>query len=363
MDIYLDDKTSLLMIRTAARVRDLIFEPTDIISPKRPPVYPAKLGRLGIPGLLSYLGVPESASLGIAVPRKEDRVRVRGIENEIVKELRGPNAFARLVAPPTSFYGSAVPNQTDVYVQSAPNVVLGMARRLRRLVLANKMTQQRALLLLVKLCLELCGTYSHDPFSPNEGSVVYGVTPRTRVQALRQTLEPPGREQGLALARKASAMAYDLSGSPQESFLGPALFFPAHLGGLDLGEFVANEALSLSPAQHEAIGYRTITPDFQMLRYRLAVEYKGKVHEEGDNPRIDHVRSLDYQTVGTRELAFVYGDVSTQDAFMESASRIVSIIEQCDGPGVRARFGKLLRSSSFHMRQRVLFEVFRPWLR
>ena len=145
--------------------------------------------------------------------------------------------------------------------------------------------------------------------------------------------------------------------------MGPALFFSSAYGGLDLGEFDANKPLDLSRSELASIDCRTITPDFFLSAYDLALEYLGSIHKEGDNPKKDHVRSLDYQTLGKRELAFVYDDVKTRDAFMHSAARIVTIMEQFDGPGVRTRFERLKGDQAFMKRQKQLFQTFRPWLR
>lgn len=145
--------------------------------------------------------------------------------------------------------------------------------------------------------------------------------------------------------------------------MGPALFFDRAYGGLELGTFDANTPLDLTEEQLKSIDCRCITPDFFMRAYDLAVEYLGHVHSEGENPKKDHVRSLDYQTLGKRELAFVYDDVKTVEAFMHSAARIATIIEQFDGPGAKARLERLAGDATFQKRQQLLFQTFRPWLR
>jgi len=141
------------------------------------------------------------------------------------------------------------------------------------------------------------------------------------------------------------------------------LFYSNSLGGLELCSFVANKPLDLSPTERASIGHRTITPDFSLPDYDSVVEYLGSVHNEGKNPEIDHVRSLDYSTLGKREFGFWYDDVKTQNAFITSAMRIVAVIEQKDGAGVKRRIARLLRNPSFIKKQADLFAVFRPWLR
>lgn len=363
MDICLDDKTSLMIVRATATNRSLALAPVDVCRPVAPAVRPAKLGSLNIPELLGYLRIPEERPLGIVVPTAADRVRAQGIHCSVDALARDSAPFVQLCSADASQPSPIVPSHARVLVQSPKHIVLGMARRLRRLEIVGKLDHQRALLMLVKLCLELCGTYAHDPFDPNNAPVIFDVNPRLARGDLVSFLQRPGAEQGLSLAREAADLVYDLSGSPQESFLGPALFFDSRLGGLSLCDFVANEPLSLTPEERASIGYRKITPDFTLVNYNSVVEYLGEVHREADNPRIDHKRSLDYQTLGRREYAFWYEDVDTKAHFMTSAARVVKAIESYDGPATRRRFVRLANDPAFRVRQQVLFEVFRPWLR
>ena len=357
MDIFLDDITSLMLLRTSAQNGNLTSTPTDVTSPVPLGLSPVKLHRLGIPLLLSYLRVPEDRPLGLLVPSARNRLRTRGIKCHVCHGLPASLTFLQL-------HGNLVDDSdTRVFVEPPEAIVLGMAKRLRRYEINGTQTHQRSALMLVKLCLELCGTFRHDPFRPHDGDATYHVEPLTTTEQLAKLTEISSNDQGLRLVREAVPLVFDRSGSPQESFLGPALFYDESLGGLRLCEFLANRELELSHEQKSAIGGRRITPDFQLVGYSSVVEYLGAVHEQGDNPRIDHVRSLDYQTLGLREFCFNYGDVETQEVFMESAKRLVSVIEQFDGPGIRRRFQRLSHDEGFTERQKTLFEVFRPWLR
>ena len=364
MDIFLDDKSSLFMLRSVARgSADLALVPSSEMTPRMPTAPRCTLTSLGIPQLLGCMRVPEQNVLGIVVPEGKCRVRAKHIECRVWAHPRGETPFQLLSSLDPEKPSGLLPTNGRVFVMSPENVVLGMAARLKKRVLHSHMDAMRATLMLLKLCLELCGTYSHDPLKPLDGQVRYNTLPLTNAKRLRSCFEPVGRECGLSLARKVAAMTYDLSGSPQESFMGPALFFADSLGGLALTEFEANKTLDLSTAEHASIGYRTITPDFTMSAIRSVVEYLGEVHNQGDNPRIDHQRSLDYQTLGYREFGFWYKDVCTRKALMVNAERIVAVLEQYGDHDVRSRFGRLARSAPFEGRQRVLFEVFRPWLR
>lgn len=363
MDIYLDENTSLLLVRAVANNDALALTPSSVCEPAAIDLKRPKLHRLDAGSLLAYLGVPESRPLGIVVPRRQDRLRVRGISCSVDAMRREGAPFMQLGSASAEDPCPLVPRETRIFVQHPAHIVLSMARKLRRLQLENKLSDVQTTLMLVKLCLELCGTYSHDPFEPNGGRVIYGIGQRLTCDTLREYLKPAGSEQGLTLARKAANLAYDLSGSPQESFMGPALFFSSRLGGLALCNYVANKKLELSDAELSSIDCHQITPDFTLEDYNSVIEYLGEIHAMNDNPHKDHARSLDYQTLGKRLFEFWYTDVDTQKHFMRSASRIVSVIEQHDGPAVRKRFERLSRDPKFLARQQTLFSVFRPWLR
>lgn len=363
MDIFLDDRTSLTVLRLKARNRGLALAPADRDTPARPTTATTKFHRLQIPGLLAALKVPEKQPLGILVPKAKDRIRAQGVQCKVLAHPRGETPFFQLTSSDSDKPCPIVPESTQAFVLSPPNIVLLMAQRIRRREINKEIDHEQAVLWLIKLCLELCGTYSHDPFDPHMGTIQYKVKPFMQINELRSILYKPGTEQGLSLAREAAALAYDLSGSPQESFIGPALFYKGTYGGLGLCDFKANEPLDLTPQERSSINYRIITPDFTLVNCRSVVEYLGKDHEQGNNPEIDHVRSLDYQTLGIREFGFDYEDVKSRSDFMQSAARVVAAVEQHVGPKVRQQFLKLASDKGFIERQQKLFEIFRPWLR
>lgn len=363
MDIYLDQITSLHITRAVLCDQSLGLVTAEENAPTAIDTQRFNLSRLGMGGLLAYLQVPESRSLGVVVPHANDRIRTAGTRCSVDSSTSRKGTYLQLVSVDAEHPSALVPPSTCVFVQSPPKIVLAMAKTIARHVHAQELSREVGVLRLVKLCLELCGTYAHDPFDPLCGDVTYKTKPLTNIQQIRDFLEPRGREPGLRMAREAANLAYDLSGSPQESFLGPALFYPSRYGGLTLCDYKANEELQLTKAEKALIHWRTITPDFQLVGYQAAVEYLGHVHEEGDNPRIDHKRRLDYQTLGKRVFEFWYDDVKTISALNQSALRLVAAIEQSDGPGARKRFKQRVSSKGFLAKQKDLFEVFRPWLR
>lgn len=363
MNLFLDDISSLHLLRKVAIDPSLALEPSDICDTEALDVSPVKLHRLGVSNLLGYMRVPETNSLGLLVPHAKHRVRTHGVRCSVLKTLPGDVSFLRLVSTNSDKPSTLVPESTTVYVMPPECIALAMARKLRHRVRKKNIDTPTAVLMLVKLCLELCGTYTHDPFEPKMGTVTYQVAPQMTTDRLESFAKGLRGVRGGNLLKEAAGLCYDLSGSPQESFLGPALFFDTAYGGLSLASFKANQPLDLSDAERASIDERRITPDFYLEKYRSAVEYLGHIHEEGDNPQKDHVRSLDYQTLGIREFALTYDDVRTQKAFLHSAARIAAVIAQRDGPEVTTRLKRLQRDPEFMSRLEGLFKVFRPWLR
>lgn len=365
MDIFLDATSSLKLLRASRRDDAIVLKPSDVRRATPPGLPHTTLDKLQAPALLDWLKVPESHNLDIIVPAAKDRVRCRQIDCRVYGHPCAEQPFLELSSPEPDGGNPRIPllPDTHVYVLCAEEIALAMAQRLHRLEREAKMTHQKALLMLLKLCLELCGTYAHDPFDPNLGDVAYKTTPPTSRERLEQFVAGGGTQSGLSLLREVVQLVYDGSASPQESFLGQALFGRRRLGGLQLGEIIPNKQLNLDADQQQSIEYRTITPDFQMPRHNAVVEYNGSDHDEGDNPRIDHVRMLDYQTLAIQAFVFEYEDVKTLDAFMRSAARIVRVMSWRDGPKVQSDFERLRRNEGFRARQEVLFKVFRPWLR
>ena len=96
MDIYLDDITSLMLTRTAAVNKGIVLTPTNVCRPTGLGIRYVKLDRLGLSGLLTYLKIPETRSLGIVVPQRKDRVRTHGIHCAIDSTQREGAPFLLL---------------------------------------------------------------------------------------------------------------------------------------------------------------------------------------------------------------------------------------------------------------------------
>ena len=363
MNIFTADTTSLKIIRLIRRGAGLRLARTDVTQADDYDVAYMQLHKLGIGRLCNVLNIGETDPLCVIVTKARARKRCKGLRCVIRRHPRCKHPFLEVVPANANCPNTLIPTDGRLYVEAPESIVVSMASRLSKYVRQKKYSEERAVLMLLKLCLELCGTYSHDPLDPWNGEVTYGTEPVMSAESLKEVVEGLSKVPGLPLARKVLSLVYNNSGSPEESFMGHALFGSSAYGGLDLGAFEANKALDISAEQLRVITERRIRPDLSMEAYKLAIEFKGKKHEQGDNPQKDRVRSLDYQTLGWREFAFWYSDVRTRGLFNASASRIVAALENYEGPTVRRRFERLISDPSFSELQDTVLEVFRPWLR
>ena len=359
MDIYLDATPSLYLLRSSLRGADFTFTPAKDTRPTSHAGTPVSLKSLDAPELLAYLDISEKHPLEVLVASAGERIRARGISCRVWPKPRSDTPFMELVSACPEHETLLSPENGRVLALAPEGIVLAMAGMLHEKEREGKMTHLAAKITLLKLCLELCGTYTLDPKDPHKGSAVYKVKPPVTAERIATYLSKQGNEPGLSLARSVLPHIFDKSGSPLESFAGTAFFGDPKIGGFALCKADVNKTLDLDETQLAMINYRTITPDFTLPGHNAVVEIAGEVHKEGDNPRIDHVRQLDYATLGIRMLYFTYADIQAQRVFLRSATRIVNILAEND-PEVREQFERLKRSRKFYENQKMLFGVFRP---
>ena len=364
MDIYLDATPSLYLLRASLRGADFTFAPAQDTRPTWPAGTPISLERLDAPELLTYLNISEKHPLEVLVASGKERIRAHGISCRVSSKPRGGAQFMELVSAHPEHPTLLVPENGRILVLTPEGIVLSMAGKLRKKERNGELTRLAAKITLLKLCLELCGTYTLDPKDPHRGSVTYKIKPPLTAKRLATYLSKRGNEPGLSLARSVLPHVFDKSGSPLESCAGTVFFGDPKIGGFALRRIESenvevNKTLELSEAQKAMINYRTITPDFTLSGHDAVVEIAGEVHKEGDNPRIDHVRQLDYATLGIRMLYFTYADIKDQRVCTRSAARIVDILAEKD-PEVRERFDALKKNRRFCKKQQMLFGVFRP---
>ena len=362
MDYFLAHTTALQLIRYVRSGSDLVLASTDVREVASLKGSRVKLASSCIPELCGVLRANKHNPLHLLVPTARDRRRCAGITCTVRAKPWGAQPYL-LVRPIDEEVGSPLlPKDTRVFVEHPAAIALGMAAWLSHLVSQHKMSWLFAVHKLLKLCLELCGTFSCDPYDPINGAATYGIEPAMQSSDLTGVLEACGGARGAKLMRTATPLVFERSGSPAESLAGTGLFAPNAFGGHELGDYDANVPLDLTPAQSDVTTCGVITPDFKMDRYRVAIERNGQVHEEGDNPLMDRARMADYQTIGWNAFTLWKDEVRNPDAFNRWVRRIVLVMTYYDGDEVMREYERRVGDKDFLARQRTMFEAFCPWL-
>ena len=362
MDYFIAHTSALKLIRSIRCGLDLRLVPTDVREPTPIEGKRITLHRLGISELCNMLGIAPSTPLHLLVPTHKDRRRCAGLECIVRKKPRAQSPFLEVVPLDLGVGSDLLPQGIRIFVERPACLTLGMAAQLAEMVNANRISHLRAALKLLKLCLELCGTFSSDPNDPHMGDAVCNIPPVMKIEDLQDVVKSCEGARGVRLLREVIPQVFERSGSPAESHLGEALFGQSDYGGFELAEFESNVSLELNPAQRQVLTCGEITPDFKMEQYKIAIERQGGVHEQGDNPLRDRRRMLDYQTLGWRVFNLFNDDVKNPSVFNRTARRIVTAIATYEGPAIQHLYEQRLADQSFLAKQQVLFEVFCPWL-
>ncbi len=363
MEYFLAGSSALKLIRLIRKNGcDLTLAPTDTKYVSRLPKQYLALQSLEIPELCNLLEVSETRKLHLLVPDRSSRRRTNKIKTSLRSCPRGPHPYLE-VLPKNLETGSAlIPAGTRIFVECPASVVLSMAYKLARKERGGQLSHQKSALMLLKLCLELCGTYTLDPLNPNGGNATFFLDPVLSISELAACSKSVHRLTGLSLVNEIIPFIFERAASPGESFSGCALFCPSEYGGLCLGDFESNKAFDLNAQQRKALNMDQLTPDLYMAAYRIAIEYNGELHEQGDNPKRDNNRMNGYAMLSCRGFVITRFEVSGPREFNKFASKVVGAIENYEGAAARHRFDRLVNDADFLARQSVLFDVYKAQL-
>lgn len=363
MDYFIAGSSALKLIRLIRKGEcDLKLEPSGVKTPTPLSSHHLTLRSLGLSKLCSLMDVSETSPLHLLVPTKAGRHRARSLKVTLRVAPRGDSPYCEVVSQDPARPSPYIPQGTRIFVESPSSVVLSMARKLTRRELEGKQNHQESVLRLLKLCLELCGTFTLDPHEPHTKTATFLINPVLTLDKCVSCALSVRKLLGLPLVRETLPMVFEKSASPAESFVGCALFCPTEYGGLSLGEYEANVERELSPHQRKMLSFDKLTPDFYMRKYGIAIEYNGEGHEKGDSPRRDRQRMNGYAMLGDKAFVLTRDEVRTLVAFNSSARKIVGAMENFDGPEVTRRFDALLADKAFSERQSMLFQVYRSHL-
>lgn len=266
-----------------------------------------------------------------------------------------PDAFLEVMGP----WGRAGPR---IYVESPGLALVRMAQVLLPAVRNGQLVRSAALVRLMGLAMEFCGTYARDPLDPLGGPCSYGIEPLADADSLKRFLLGASGIRGLKLAREAAGYALDGSASPAETLLALAMSLPPRLGGAPLPGFAMNEPLELPGNAAALLHHRSMRPDFYWHDHRVALEYNGKVHDSEDGHEEDHFRRQDYATCGIGVVEARSSDVRDAGALERLIKLVALELERRDGngPSLRRRIDASLQDPQARVaRAQLIYELTR----
>lgn len=148
--------------------------------------------------------------------------------------------------------------------------------------------------------LELCGTYRR---SVGDRPTAYQQLPTTSAASLASFVSKAGNMHGIAKARQALLYIADGSESPMESILVVLFCFPVRLGGYGLPMPTLNFSIPTTDPVKRATGKGSFRCDLYWPEAKLAVEYDGRAHHEGeafasnDNSRHAGLVAMGFDTI------------------------------------------------------------------
>lgn len=208
----------------------------------------------------------------------------------------------------------------DVYVSSPELLPFQMAR------VCN--TLEEALLI-----SELCGTYA---VTSSEDGMVQRRRPLTRREHIDSFLRRMGHGYGTRKVRAGLPLSCSDSGSPYESRLALRYRGPREDGGYELEFFSMNEVIELEPIGRALDELQVRKPDILFLappRTRaqtnmpfrgVAVDYKGKIHDDPDVAERDDRRRNELLAHGIKPYEIRkrhYDDLDYMDALVQRLRR------------------------------------------
>lgn len=332
MEIFITGTRALALLRESRRgeappIRAVSNTPSSRLAGQTLP-----LDRLSLIAPVAFAGVSDSRPIDVVVQNKSDRIRVSGVRSHICKTSRR-QSFVRLAVSAQRLVASGLPENLEIYLDSACRCFLVFAQTLSRLVRSGRIGRSEAILRLLVLGSELCGTYARDPGNPRKGKVAFGLPSATSSDELRCYLAACEGAEGISLARDAASYLVNDFRSPLEAEFYYALTLPPRLGGLSFPKPLVNTPLnaenhaSPDPPSHEhatasqqnkghAIHHNILTPDLHwpLADLGLVVEIDGYAyHSDKEAFLDDRLRDQDYGALGFQVLRATYANASSRE--------------------------------------------------
>jgi hypothetical protein len=254
----------------------------------------------------------------------------------------------RLAVSAQRLKASGLPEDLEIYLDSACRCFLVFAQTLSRLMRSGRIGRSEAILRLLVLGSELCGTYARDPGNPRKGEIAFGLPSATSSDELRGYLATCEGAKAIPLARDAASCLVDGFRSPLEAEFYYALTLPPRLGGLGFPKPLVNTPLitenhaSPAPLSHEHVavsqrsaGHAThhsiLTPDLHwpLADLGLVIEVDGYAyHSDKATFLDDRLRDQDYGALGFQVLRATYANASSRKELEDFLALVINASAQ-----------------------------------
>ena len=357
--------TQAIKLLRAARAKNLVTAmPADETRVQPFGTSVSSLSDFGVDGLLDWLNICPQNPLAVLVPGASSRSWATGIKNSVLSRDVPRGSFMEL-RDGRGDNAIKVPSSTRVLIDSPQLALIHACDELWQKVSDHTIDELEALLRLVALASEFCGSYARDPLRPKSGSCYYDkpgecgrfVTPSD----LHSFLSVAPSIGGLALARRVAKFAIDESGSPMETYINHALTLPPRMAGLSMEKPLANKELVVDPGVKGMLKHNLIRPDFQWPDYKMLAEYLGdKDHASRSACVEDKNRSQDYTVSDYRALFLMFDDVRCAAALNRTATTLARGFAKGGKKFEPHRIRRLLKDPDFKQRQTKLIATLLP---
>ena len=255
-----------------------------------------------------------------------NKIRVKGVYYNLIHQVEDIDSSTLLSMNDNS-------SLMKVYVDANEDNVYVASPELCLMQLAQVYSEPEV----VKLAMEMCGSYAIDPYYDPEDDSLYNsldsqddspgmckrppLTKASKLKAYAEKQLAPGSR-----ARSAHYLRYvvDGSASPRETALFMLLCMPPRFGGYGLAFPELNKRIELTPSERLMVGAHHFDCDFYWRRrIRVATEYDSKTHHTAEEKQQrDAIRRNMLQYKGVKVITATRMQVSNASQFDKLARQI-----------------------------------------
>lgn len=363
MDFYLARNDSLRMLRWVRRQEGfcLLAHPGE--------------GDAGLvierPARADLLRLLDALPKEVADPMREGRAAIRfggregKSQSSLARVTPGADALGADAFLEVALLDGAAPWEADgrpvrVFVEGPALSLVSCGLELERRIASGGMSRQAAVLRATAFAMELAGTYGRDPSDPAGGEAKYGLEPVGEVAGMASWLAAPRRLAGIDLARIACSRAVDGAASAMETFWYHAFCMPPRLGGMHFPRPLVNRELEWPDEVRGSTCHGSMRPDFLWPAHRLACEYDGSTHREGQAFRQDRERLRDYALCDVSMLALTSDDSRDLASLRRALGQVGALLARSEPQSFARRVRRNLASPDADAARKVLMSQLLP---